>query len=164
MTTRQTSRTQRGFVGFLLGDVRYAVPIGAVREIVNPLPLTELPHVPRAVAGVADHRGEVIPVVDLRVRFGMPKEREPRKSKWLLVKVQERIVGLRVDAVTEVFGQAGVELRPAPELGEGDELRGLSGVITHEGHMNFVLDLDSLDALTRAVDRSPLFEAKTRVT
>ena len=102
---------------------------------------------PRAIAGVADHRGEVIPIVDLRVRFGLPKEQEQRRNKWILVNVQGRIVGLKVDAVTEVFGQAGIELRPAPELGEGDDLRGLSGVITHEGAMNFVLDLDSLEAL-----------------
>ncbi len=164
MTSRQTSRTQRGFVGFLLGEVRYAVPISAVREIVNPLQLTELPHVPRAIAGVADHRGEVIPIVDLRVRFGLPREQEQRKNKWILVKVQGRIVGLKVDAVTEVFGQAGIELRPAPELGEGDDLRGLSGVITHEGAMNFVLDLDSLEALTRAVEQTGMLEARTRAT
>jgi purine-binding chemotaxis protein CheW len=164
MTSRQTSRTQRGFVGFLLGEVRYAVPISAVREIVNPLQLTELPHVPRAIAGVADHRGEVIPIVDLRVRFGLPKEQEQRRNKWILIKVQGRIVGLKVDAVTEVFGQAGIELRPAPELGEGDDLRGLAGVITHEGAMNFVLDLDSLEALTRVVEQTGMLEARTRAT
>jgi purine-binding chemotaxis protein CheW len=152
MTVRQTSRAQRGFVGFLLGEVSYAVPIANVREIVNPLTLTELPHVARAIAGVADHRGEVIPIVDLRIRFGLPKEQDQRRTKWVLVKVEERTIGLRVDSVTEVFGQGGLELRPAPELGAGDDVRGLAGVLTHDGRMHFVLDLERLDALARSID------------
>ena len=50
-----------------MGDVRYAVEIHRVREIVNPLPIVTLPHAPAEVVGVADHRGDVLPVVDLRV-------------------------------------------------------------------------------------------------
>ena len=62
----------KSLVGFVVGDVAYAVPIAQVQEIVAPLGLTELPHAPAAVAGVADHRGQVIPIVDLRARFKLP--------------------------------------------------------------------------------------------
>ena len=62
---------ERSLVGFSVGDVAYAIEISHVREIVAPLSLTVLPHMPPAVVGVANHRGEVVPVVDLRQRFGV---------------------------------------------------------------------------------------------
>jgi purine-binding chemotaxis protein CheW len=138
---------QKSLVGFVVGDVRYAVPIASVREIVNPLPLTPLPHSPHAIAGVADHRGEVIPVVDLRTRFGLPPATDRRRAKWILVDVENRAVGLAVDGVTEVFGTGGAELKPAPALGGGDDLRGIVGVTTHDEALVFVLDVARFDSL-----------------
>jgi len=140
---------QKSLVGFTIGAVAYAVPIDAVREIVNPSPLTALPHAPAAVTGVAAHRGEVVPVIDLRVRFGLSPTTDTRRSKWILVEVEGRTVGMVVDQVTEVFGTGGAELRPPPAFGEGDDLRGITGVTTHEGVLTFVLDLGRLRDLTR---------------
>ncbi len=76
-----TSRRDRmkNLVGFLVGDVRYAVDILKVREIINPLDIVELPQSPSSVVGVADHRGEVVPIVDLRARFGLPSA-EPTEA------------------------------------------------------------------------------------
>jgi purine-binding chemotaxis protein CheW len=62
--SKQRPDPRKSLVGFVVGDVAYAVPIAAVQEIVAPLPLTELPHSPDVVAGVADHRGQVMPIVD----------------------------------------------------------------------------------------------------
>jgi purine-binding chemotaxis protein CheW len=138
------------FVRFQVGGVAYAVPIDGVKEIVNPLLLTELPHAPGAVAGVADHRGEVVPVIDLRARFGLERSGHPERLKWILVDVQGRTVGLMVDQVTEVFAAKEAELRPAPELGGGEEQRGIVGVTTHQGAMVFVLDVERFQDLTRA--------------
>jgi purine-binding chemotaxis protein CheW len=131
----------KSLVGFEVGDVAYAVPINAVREIVNPLPITALPHVPGAVVGVGDHRGEVLPVIDLRLRFGLPRITDPRRVKWILVTVEGHTVGLVVDRVTDVFGTGGTPLKPAPMLGQGDDARGIVGVTTHDGVLTFVLDL-----------------------
>lgn len=138
---------QKSLVGFVVGDVGYAVPISQVKEIINPAALTELPHAPPAIAGVADHRGEVVPIVDLRVRFGLPKAEDPRRAKWILVDVDGRTVGLSVDRVTDVFGTGGAELRPPPLLGVGDDLRGIAGVTNHDGVLTFVLDVDKLESL-----------------
>jgi len=138
---------QKSLVGFTVGDVHYAVPIAAVREIVNPLPLTVLPHSPPAVAGVTNHRGSVIPVIDLRGRFGLPRGEDQRRAKWILVEVERHLVGLMVDGVTEVFGTGGAELKPAPSLGGGDDVRGIIGVASHAENMVFVLDVARFDAL-----------------
>ncbi len=156
---KQRPDPQKSLVGFVVGDVSYAVPISAVKEIVTPVALTELPHAPRAVAGVADHRGEVIPIIDLRTRFGLPRSEEPRRNKWILVEVQGKRVGLAVDRVTEVFGTGGQELKAAPALGPGDDVRGILGVTTYEGRLVFVLDVARFESLTSSLEQSGLLRA-----
>ena len=150
---KQRPDPQKSLVGFIVGDIRYAVPISSVREIINPIELTALPHLPRAIAGVADHRGEVIPVVDLRARFDLPPMGFDGRQKWIVVEIGGMRVGLVVDSVTDVFGTGGADLRPAPALGGGEDARGIVGVTSHEGVLVFVLDVDSLEGLTREVQR-----------
>lgn len=157
MMARQRPDPQKSLVGFVVGDVAYAVPIGAVREIVNPLTLTELPHAPPAVAGVADHRGEVVPIIDLRVRFGLPKLADPRRAKWILLEVEGRTFGLAVDRVTDVFGTGGAEIRRAPSLGGGDDVRGIAGVTTYDGVLTFVLDVSRFGVLLEPLLQAGLF-------
>lgn len=159
---KQRPDPQKSLVGFLVGDVAYAVPIGAVREIINPTPLTALPHAPAAVAGVADHRGEVVPIVDLRTRFGLARRSEPRREKWILVEVEGRTVGMVVDQVTDVFGTGGSDLRPPPKLGEGDDARGIAGVTNYEGLLVFVLDVERFRDLTLSLEQSLLLAAEGR--
>ncbi|HMJ12233.1 MAG TPA: chemotaxis protein CheW [Polyangiaceae bacterium] len=156
---KQRPDPQKSLVGFVVGDVAYAVPISSVKEIVNPVLLTELPHTPRAVAGVADHRGEVVPIVDLRIRFGLPRAQDPRKGKWILVDVEGKTVGLAVDRVTEVFGTAGAELRSPPNLGGGEDVRGILGVTTYDGVLTFVLDVSRFEVIQAALSEHLLSAA-----
>jgi purine-binding chemotaxis protein CheW len=154
----------KDLVGFLVGEVMYAVRIDVVREIVNPLPVVDLPRAPATVKGVADYRGEVVPVIDLRDRFGLPAM-SSRRTKWIVLDVGPRralaggppasvsggrYAALVVDAVTEVFGLAGGELRPAPPLGDGDEERGIEGVTTLNARLVFVLDARAFGAVVHA--------------
>jgi purine-binding chemotaxis protein CheW len=148
MPQRQRHDPSKNLVGFVLGDVHYAVSIHRVREIANPLQLVALPKAPPAVIGVADYRGEVVPVIDLRVRFGLAPSEETRRTKWIIVDVDGRFVALVVDAVTDVFGTGGQELRAVPSLGGGDDVRGISGVTNHLGTLTFVLDTRRFGELT----------------
>jgi purine-binding chemotaxis protein CheW len=173
----------KNLVGFVVGDVEYAVAIARVKEIANPLPVVPLPHAPRAVVGVAHYRGDVVSVVDLRVRFGLPATLPTRKTKWIIVDAgPDRddesaaaatglsrapgaipsaacIVALVVDAVTDVFGTGNTELRPAPALGGGDDARGIAGVTTHGDGLVFVLDASRLRQLTNPLAKSAGFGA-----
>lgn len=148
----------KDLVGFLVGDVMYAVRIQVVREIVNPLSLVDLPRAPFAVKGVADYRGEVVPVIDLRERFGLPVAPLSRKTKWIVLDVGQhsgtRYAALIVDSVSEVFGLAGGELRAAPPLGIGDAERGIEGVTTLGQRLVFVLDARVFGAITEVVMRN----------
>jgi purine-binding chemotaxis protein CheW len=148
MHTRQRHDPSKSLVGFAVGEVQYAVPIARVKEITKPMTLVELPHAPHSIVGVSDYRGDVVPVVDLRTRFGLARAGATRKTKWIVVDVAGRTVALVVDAVTEVFGTGGADLRPAPMLGGGDDMRGIAGVTTYSGRMVFVLETGRLRELT----------------
>jgi purine-binding chemotaxis protein CheW len=154
--SKQRPDPRKSLVGFVVGEVVYAVPIAQVQEIVAPLPLTELPHLPEAVAGVADHRGQVIPIIDLRARFRLPKLPDRRRAKWILVRVEDRTFGLAADRVTDVFGTGGVEVRPPPALGGGEDTRGIVGVTSYEGGLVFVLDVSRLYALVSGFSEADL--------
>jgi purine-binding chemotaxis protein CheW len=157
----------KDLVGFAVGEVAYAVRIGAVREIVQPLPIVDLPRAPFSVRGVASYRGEVVPVVDLRERFGLPPLAASRRIKWIVINVRARVgksavlsheampvdthsrhAALVVDSVSDVFGIPGGELLPAPPLGEGADLRALEGVTKRGQGLVFVLDERALSAVT----------------
>ena len=141
----------KSLVGFVVGDVAYAVPVHAVREIVNPLPVVPLPRAPAAVPGVSDYRGDVVPVVDMRVRLGLPVFAETRRTKWIILDVGGKFIALVVDSVTEVFGTANVALRTAPLLGGGELERGISSVASHGDKLVFVLDIATLRSVVDGV-------------
>lgn len=138
----------KNLVGCRVGDVSYALPIQVVREIVNPLPIIELPGAPPSVCGVADFREMVVPVVDLRVRFSVPAT-VTRRTKWIMIEQRGRVIALVVDSVLGVFRSG--ELREAPRLGAGDDMRGIEGVTSHEGTLVFVVDAARLEELVADV-------------
>jgi purine-binding chemotaxis protein CheW len=146
----------KNLVECVIGDVRYAVPIVTVREIVNPLPLVELPSAPAAVVGVADYRDEVVPVIDLRARFGMPPAPVTRRTKWVILRRSSRSFAIIVDGVTEVFRST--DVRPPPLGGPGADVRGIEGVTTHDGAMVFVLDVGRFGDLVAPVAAAELEE------
>jgi len=145
MERQRRKDPSKNLVECVLGAVRYAVGIGAVREIVNPLPTVELPSAPSWVIGVADYRDEVVPVIDLRMRFGLAKTVSTPRTKWIVVRHKEVSFALVVDAVTEVFRSG--EMKPAPMLHEGADVRALEGVTSHDEEMVFVLDVGRLAEL-----------------
>jgi purine-binding chemotaxis protein CheW len=144
----QYAEKTHSLVGFIVGSVHYAIFTHAVREITATSLLTHLPHLPHGVVGVFDHRGHVIPVIDLRLSFGVPVDETDRRAKWIVVEVGQRWVGLAVDRVTGVFQVELGAVRPVPKLGPPVEPRNLLGVVNHAGALAFVLDLDAFHAYT----------------
>jgi purine-binding chemotaxis protein CheW len=149
-STRHRPDPEKSLVGFVLDQGAYAIPINHVREIVNPIPLTILPRAPEAVAGVVDHRGEVIVVLDLRSHFRLRDTQRPAREKWILTRSPDVVVGLVVDQVTEVFGTGGEQLKPAPRV-RGDDLRGFLGVFSRGGKLTFVLDVRHFEEVAQSV-------------
>jgi len=142
----------KSLVGFRVGDVTYAVSIYVVREIIKPLSIVPVPNAPFAVSGVAEYRGQVICVVQLRERFGLEPSPATKRTKWVVVDVApegspSEHVALVVDDVNEVFGTYGANLLPPPALGDGDT-RGILGVTQRGDGLVFVLDTANIRRLT----------------
>ncbi|MBN1655111.1 MAG: purine-binding chemotaxis protein CheW [Deltaproteobacteria bacterium] len=149
----------KNLVGFRVGEVPYAVDIYRVREITKPLPLLTLPHMPAEVIGVVDHRGDVVPVIDLRIRFGLQPRESRREERWIIVKRSDvlikkgdRLAGLVVDKVTEVFGAGESQQRGVPEIGKGNESRGIASAYSYKGKLVFVIDVDRITSIADEVD------------
>ena len=151
-TSRKGVPSTRSLVGFEVAGIPYAIDIQRVKEIIRPLPVLRLPHVAPSVVGVADHRGDVVPIIDLRTRFGVDSGTDLRSHRWMIVTRQGRLAGLVVDEVTEVFGAAEAQGRKLPELGAGEEARGLVAAYNLNGRLTFVVDPDLLTSATDGID------------
>lgn len=145
MERQRRKDPSKNLVECIVGDVRYALTIGFVREIVNPLATVPLPKSPAWITGVANYRDEVVPVVDLRVRFGVPGAATTPRTKWIVLQKDGLSFALVVDAVTEVFRSG--DVKPAPPLAEGADVRALEAVTSHDGDMVFILDVGRLAEL-----------------
>ena len=113
---------------FRIGGEDYAVDIMRVREIINPLPVTPVPRAPSFIEGVIRLRSEVIPVVDVRKRFGLPAADPTRRTKFIIARVGGRRIALVVDQVTEVVRLLRSEIRPAPTFADDGGPRFFLGV------------------------------------
>jgi purine-binding chemotaxis protein CheW len=118
---------------FRIGGEDYAVDVMRVREIVPPLPITPVPRAPPFVEGVVELRGEIVPVLDVRKRLGIAGAPPTRRSRFLVVDVAGRRLGLMVDEVCEVLRLPRSDLRPAPALGGPGAPRFFLGACGGEG-------------------------------
>lgn len=130
------------YLAFALGDELYALPIVALREIVRPLPITDVPRTPSWVLGVITLRGTVLPVFDLRLRIGLTVGEPGRGTRILVVETEEGPAGLLTDRVEGVVRDEAGELEPPPQaLGGGSEF--IEGLLRREGRMIIVLSYEA---------------------
>jgi len=131
-------------VCFRLGEEMFAVDIMRVREIIKPQRLSRLPEAPVFLEGVINLRGAIIPVLDLRKRFGMRDPLDPVDQRLLIAMIGRRPVGLAVDSVTEVVTIAVNDIRPPPEVVRFGGRRYLLGVCLVRQRFVMLVNPDSL--------------------
>jgi purine-binding chemotaxis protein CheW len=133
---------------FRLGHEEYGVEILKVREIVGLLDITAVPKTAEHVRGVVNLRGKIIPVVDLRRKFGLPQAEAKRENCIIIVIIQgqytEALVGLLVDAVNEVVWVGEGEVDPLPDLGDTEALEFVQGLAKVRGRIVILLDIDKV--------------------
>lgn len=147
--TRDEARAQLKLAGFRVGAEAYAVDIMRIKEVIDARPhaVRPVPHAPDLIEGVIQLRGVVIPVVDLRHRFGVAIDPAvERLNKLIIVSVRGRIVGLKVDRIIGELGVSADSIRPAPSLlrGTASTQEFFSGVCRMGEEMVFVVNLDAL--------------------
>ena len=131
---------------FTVNGQPYAVPILAVQEIRRYAQPTSLPNVPSHVLGVINLRGTVVPVLDLRVRFGSHSPVIDRLTVILVVAVGSRYVGLVADDVNKVLAVQADMLQPSPQLAQHIDISFVSGLLRDGGALVTLLDVERLVA------------------
>ena len=139
---RSTDEIQ--LVVFELGDERYGLDIATVYEIIRHQPITAVPQAPAFVEGVINLRGRIIPVVDLRDRFGMASGDLTKASRIVVCEAAGTRVGLVVDGVSEVLMVSSDAIEPTPDVAAGSDSGYLRGIAKLGERLIILLDLDGL--------------------
>jgi purine-binding chemotaxis protein CheW len=132
------------FLTFTLGAEEYGIEILKVQEIKGYSAITHIPNAPAHVKGVMNLRGTVVPVVDLRAKFGMEAVEYSKFTVIIVVMVGQKIAGLVVDAVSDVLNIQQSEVRPAPDFGARADTRFISGVASIGDKLAVLVDIDKL--------------------
>ena len=134
------------YLTFALGNEEYSVPVLKVREIIKIMDITAVPQVPEYVKGVVNLRGKVIPVVDLRLKFGFPAQDYTERTCIIVVEVAlatgARMMGIIVDHVSEVLNVAAEQIEQTPEFGDEIQTDYMKGIAKVQGQVKILLDLD----------------------
>jgi purine-binding chemotaxis protein CheW len=131
-------------VGFRIGNETFGVRIGSVREIVRVPEITAVPSAPETVEGVINLRGKIIPVMDLRKRFGQSDIQPDKKNRILVVELENKLVGLIVNAASEVLKIAPSEIEAPGNLFAEGESSYVIGVGKLKGRLIILLDIAKL--------------------
>ena len=131
-------------IAFRIGDQEFCVDIQSVREIRGFAPATPLPHAPHFVKGVINLRGTVLPIIDLACRLGFGNIQPTARSVIIVVRVHQQLVGLLVDAVSDILTVTDEILQPTPEVGSELAKSFVRGVMAIEGRMISLIALDGI--------------------
>ena len=120
------------FITFKVGEEEYGVDIMRVREIKGWTETTSLPNSPAYMRGVLNLRGTIVPIYDLRARFGLGETAATSVHVIVIVAVRERLIGILVDAVSDILTVAIADIRAVPETERGLDQKFLSGLVSFE--------------------------------
>src|ERR1700704_2365350 len=142
MTDLAANGEEQQLVVFQLGAELYGVEIARVHEIIRLQTVTRVPHAPAFVEGVINLRGKVIPVVDLRRRFGLPLTEHTRASRIVVVEIGDQVVGIVVDGVSEVLRVNKGTIEPPSPVVAGIDFDYLHGIAKLPERLVILLNLD----------------------
>ena len=132
-------------LSFQLGEEIYAVPLIRIQQIIKPRPVTYVPRAPEYIMGIISLRGSIIPVFDLKRRLGLGASEVGRKSRIIIIKLNEKVLaGLLVDQVLEVARVGSETLEPTPAVFTGVEGEFIEGIARYRGKMLIVLNLSQV--------------------
>jgi len=136
------------YLTFTLAEEEYGIGILKIKEIIGMLPITSVPQTPEFVKGVVNLRGKVIPVMDLRLRFGMTSIDYTERTCIIVVEIAGQsgtiLVGIVVDAVSEVLNIKGDDIVKTPTFGTKLNTDYILGMAKMEGGVKILLDIDQV--------------------
>lgn len=136
--------TESEFLTFNLGDEHYGLNIMVVKEIRGYEAVTRIANAPDFIKGVINLRGEIVPIVDLRIKFKVGQATYDDFTIVIVLQVQQRMVGIVVDAVSDVLKLDEQDIRPAPEFGVAFDSKYLLGLAALADRMVILVDIEEL--------------------
>jgi purine-binding chemotaxis protein CheW len=130
-------------VGFIVGDEELTVPILSIQEIIKPIEFTRVPRTPDYVLGVFNLRGSVIPLIDLRIKFGLPRIKQNDDARYIVMKSNDEVAGFVIDRLTEAIRLNKTEISPAPDQGS-DSNSLIDGIGRKENRILTILKVNKL--------------------
>jgi len=130
-------------VGFIIGEEEYAVPILTIQEIIKPITWTRVPQTPKYVLGVFNLRGAVIPLIDLRVKFGLTSKNHNEETRFFVLKHEGEVAGFVIDRLTAAIRIKKSDIGPPPDTIESEESM-IDGVGKQEGRILTILRVNKL--------------------
>ena len=137
---------QQQFLTFRLGGEEYGVGILTVQEIRGWSSVTKVPHTPAWLLGVINLRGVVVPIIDLRIKFDFASAEYNETTVVIILTVATRVIGVVVDAVSDVITLGSQQIKLAPSLGNGAETQHIIGFGTLDERMRILMDVEKLMA------------------
>ena len=145
MSGAETAGTTQ-YLTYKLADEVFALDIGKVREVLDFTTVTKVPRTPEFMRGVINLRGSVVPVVDLRLKFGMPKTEKTVDTCVIITEVtvdnETTVLGALADSVQEVLDLEADHIEPAPKIGTRLRTEFIKGMGKHNGNFIIILDID----------------------
>ena len=142
------SEREGKYLTFTLNKEEYGIGILKIKEIIGMLPITSVPQTPEFVKGVINLRGKVIPVIDLRLRFGMGKIDYTERTCIIVVEIDGQagtvLIGIVVDSVSEVLNVKSDEIEDTPTFGTKLNTEYILGMAKVEGGVKILLDIDQV--------------------
>ena len=154
MSAEQISE-MRQYLTFKLGNEVFGIDVAKVREILDFTTITEIPRTPEFMSGVINLRGNVVPVVDLRLCFQMSKTVRTRNTCIVVVEVllesESTVIGALADSVEEVIDMEPDQIKPAPKIGTQIRTDFIKGMGTRENQFIMILDIDRVFSVEQLV-------------
>ncbi len=147
------------YLTFNLKDEYYGMPIKPIKDIIEMQEYTEVPQTAPYVRGVVNLRGTVIPVIDLRQKFGMDNKEYDKKTCIIVVNMNDMKTGLIVDRVLEVLEFSDTQIDPAPAMSSEIQVKFISGIGKRDERVYILLDLDKIMEREEIEELSELPEA-----
>jgi len=145
MSVNEKTATNQ-YLTFTLADEQYAVDVARVREVISEFQLTVIPRMPEYIKGVINIRGSVVPVVDLRTKFGLEAVERTVDTSVIVMDLDsgegDLTLGCLADSVQEVVNMATHEIEPAPSIGSSIDTQFIQGLGKRDSRFVIVLDID----------------------
>jgi purine-binding chemotaxis protein CheW len=134
----------RELIAFRVGRQEFSINIMSVREIRGWTSATMLPKAPRYIRGVINLRGAVLPIIDFAVRLGLPAAEPTARNVIIVVQIEQKQVGILVDAVSDILTLNSSTIQPTPDIGSDTVSSFLRGLIPVDGRMISLIALDNV--------------------